>query len=56
MKFLVDAQLPMRFGGWLRQHGHDALHTLDLPLGNRTPDSDVVACAIRDDRIVVIQG
>ncbi len=53
MKFLVDAQLPVRFVGWLRQHGHDALHTLDLPLGNRTPDSDVVACAIRDDRIVV---
>ena len=53
MKFLVDAQLPMSFVGWLRQHGHDALHTLDLPLGNRTPDSDVVACAIRDDRIVV---
>ena len=53
MKFLVDAQLPMRFGGWLRQHGHDAVHTLDLPLGNRTPDSDVVACAIRDEWIVV---
>lgn len=35
------------------QHGHDALHTLDLPLGNRTPDADIVACAIRDNRIVV---
>ncbi|MCC6706911.1 MAG: DUF5615 family PIN-like protein [Gammaproteobacteria bacterium] len=53
MKFLVDAQLPKRFAQWLTQHGHDALHTLDLPLGNRTPDSDVVACALRDDRIVV---
>ena len=53
MKFLVDAQLPMRFVGWLRLHGHDAVHTLDLPLGNRTPDSDVVACAMREDRIVV---
>ena len=53
MKFLVDAQLPMRFAGWLRQHGHDAVHTLDLPLGNRTPDSDIVECAVRDNRIVV---
>ena len=53
MKFLIDAQLPRRLGGWLRERGHDALHTLDLPLGNRTPDSDVVAFAIRDDRIVV---
>ncbi|MBV5289912.1 MAG: DUF5615 family PIN-like protein [Pelodictyon phaeoclathratiforme] len=30
MKFLVDAQLPRRFCDWLRQRGHDALHTLDL--------------------------
>lgn len=56
MKFLIDAQLPMRFVGWLRRHGHDTLHTLDLPLGNRTPDSDVVACVIRDDRIVVTKN
>ena len=53
MKFLVDGQLPVRFVGWLKQHGHDALHTLHLPLGNRTPDAEVVACAVRDDRIVV---
>ena len=53
MKFLVDAQLPRRLAGWLKQHGHDALHTLDLPLGNRTPDADVVSWALRDDRIVV---
>ena len=30
MRFLVDAQLPMRFVGWRRQHGHDAIHTLDF--------------------------
>ena len=36
MKFLVDAQLPRRFVGWLAEAGHDALHTLDLSLGNRT--------------------
>ena len=53
MKFLVDAQLPIRFVGWRKRHGHDAVHTVDLPLGNRTPDSDLVACAKRDDRIVV---
>jgi predicted nuclease of predicted toxin-antitoxin system len=53
VKFLIDAQMPMRLVGWLRQHGHDTLHTLDLPLGNRTPDSEVVARATRDGRIVV---
>jgi predicted nuclease of predicted toxin-antitoxin system len=53
VKFLIDAQLPMRLVGWLRQHGHDALHTLDMPLGNRTSDSDVIEWAKREDRIVV---
>jgi predicted nuclease of predicted toxin-antitoxin system len=33
MKFLVDAQLPRRLTYRLREAGHDALHTLDLPAG-----------------------
>lgn len=37
MKFLVDAQLPMRVCAWLAEAGHDAIHTLDLVHGNRTP-------------------
>ena len=45
MKFLVDAQLPRRFAGWLREAGHDARHTLELPLGNRTPDHALVELA-----------
>lgn len=53
MKFLIDAQLPRRFAVWLNEAGHDARHTLDLPLGNRTPDSDVIACAMREVRVVV---
>jgi len=48
MKFLIDAQLPRRMAGWLIQAGHDALHTLDLPAGNRTSDAEVIACAMRD--------
>lgn len=43
MKFLVDAQLPKRFANWLNEAGHDALHTLDLPSKNLTPDHEVVA-------------
>ena len=38
MKFLVDAQLPRRLVYRLQEAGHEAIHTLDLPLGNRTPD------------------
>lgn len=53
MKFLVDAQLPLRLGRWLKERGHDALHTLELPLGNRTPDTGIVALAAHENRIVV---
>ncbi len=53
MKFLVDAQLPRRFCNWLRENGHDALHTLDLESGNRTPDSEIMLIADRDGRVVV---
>lgn len=53
MRFLVDAQLPRRLALRLAQAGHDALHTLDLPDGNRTPDAALTALADREDRIVV---
>lgn len=53
MKFLVDAQLPRRLSNWLRDQGYDALHTLDLPEGNRTQDAEVVRIADREDHIVV---
>ena len=38
MKFLIDAQLPQRLAAQLRQAGLEAIHTLDLPGGNRTTD------------------
>ncbi|HEY6096339.1 MAG TPA: DUF5615 family PIN-like protein [Gallionellaceae bacterium] len=53
MKFLIDAQLPRRFANWLNEAGHDALHTLDLPKKNRTTDSELIARATRDGRIVI---
>lgn len=53
MRFLVDAQLPQRFAAWLRDQGHDALHTLDLPEGNRTTDATITAISGRQGRIVV---
>ena len=37
MKFIVDAQLPRRLVNELAAAGHEVVHTLDLPLGNRTP-------------------
>jgi predicted nuclease of predicted toxin-antitoxin system len=53
MRFLVDAQLPRRVASWLGSHGHDAIHTLDLPTGNRTTDEAILDFADRYQRIVV---
>ncbi len=53
MRFLIDAQLPLKLTQWLRQHGHDSRHTLELPAGNRTTDAEIVACAVTEGRIVV---
>lgn len=53
MRFLIDAQLPRRFSDWLAEAGHDALHTLDLPLKNKTSDTEIIARAKQDGRIVV---
>lgn len=53
MNFLVDAQLPRRIAWLLREQGHDALHTLDLPEGNRTTDAAIVELSVREGRVVV---
>jgi predicted nuclease of predicted toxin-antitoxin system len=53
MNFLVDAQLPRRMTGWLIAAGCDALHTLDLPDGNRTTDEQINDVADREQRVVV---
>lgn len=53
MNFLVDAQLPRRMAAWLTAAGYNAIHTLDLPNGNRTPDEQVIKVAERDQRVVV---
>jgi predicted nuclease of predicted toxin-antitoxin system len=50
---LIDAQLPRRMATWFAAAGCDALHTLDLPDANRTSDTDVIAAAERDGRVVI---
>jgi hypothetical protein len=51
MRFLVDAQLPRNLCTWLNGLEHDARHTLDLPLQNKTPDQQIVEIAERENRI-----
>jgi len=53
MKFLVDAQLPRRLSLRLCALGHDAMHTLDLPLGNRTPDRVIERLSMSGERVVI---
>lgn len=53
MKFLVDAQLPPRLAQMLSDVGHDAVHTINLPQGNRTPDATVASICTREGRILI---
>ena len=53
MKFLVDAQLPARLARFLSKGGHDALHTTDLPDGNRTTDARIAELTDDQGRVVV---
>jgi predicted nuclease of predicted toxin-antitoxin system len=53
MRFLVDAQLPRRLVSRLRDAGHEATHTLDLPLGNSTPDYVINELSIHEGYIVI---
>ena len=53
MKFVVDAQLPRRLARELAAAGHDAIHTSDFPAANRSLDKEIVARAMRENRIVV---
>lgn len=53
MKVLIDAQLPRRLCSWLAEAGSVAIHTLDLPDGNETTDSEICRLARDEERIVV---
>jgi predicted nuclease of predicted toxin-antitoxin system len=53
VKFLVDAQLPVRLALLLNRAGHEAIHTSDLPNGNASTDAQVVEIADAEDRVVV---
>lgn len=53
MKFLIDAQLPRSLAKFLCSKGHDAIHTLELPHGNDTTDSEINQVSIAEERVVI---
>lgn len=53
MKFLIDAQLPRSLKQLFIEKGYDYIHTLDLALGNHTPDKSINQISIKEKRIVI---
>lgn len=53
MKVLIDAHLPRRMAEWFARVGCDAIHTLDLPAGNRSTDQEISSIAEKDQRILI---
>ena len=52
MKFLVDNQLPAAVARWLGSKGHDAVHVLDVGLG-QAEDRHLWQLALSQGRIMV---
>lgn len=53
MKFLVDAQLPVRLANFLQASGYDTLHTRDLPEQNTTSDTQINNISLEQERVVI---
>src|SRR5664280_2477620 len=53
MNYLVDAHLPRHLALLLREHGYDAIHTMDLADGNRTTDSRINEISEIELRVVI---
>ncbi len=53
MKFIVDAQLPVKLAVALTAAGHDAVHTLNLPDKNRSSDLYITRLADSEGRVII---
>ncbi|MBK8039937.1 MAG: DUF5615 family PIN-like protein [Verrucomicrobiaceae bacterium] len=53
MKFLLDAHLPPGLKRVFASAGHDAMHTMDLPLQNASKDGVLNALSMSEQRVVV---
>lgn len=53
MNVIVDAQLPVRLCEFLTSKGVNVVHTSQLPLKNKTSDTEIVRIAQSQNRIVI---
>jgi predicted nuclease of predicted toxin-antitoxin system len=55
MKFIIDAQLPVRLKNWLTAQGYDSIHTDEIALEtHKEPtDSEIAELALQENRTVI---
>lgn len=53
MKFVVDAQLPIRLKSWMISKGFDVVHAIDLPNKEFSTDREISSFADAEQRIVI---
>ena len=55
MKFIVDAQLPIRLKNWLTSQGFDSIHTDEIAIETQKEpkDSEIAEIALQENRIVI---
>lgn len=53
MRFLIDAQLPASLVVLLQSHGHDSIHTDNLPNKESSTDLEIRKLADSEGRIVI---
>ncbi len=53
MIFIIDAHLPRVIVGQIEALGHEAIHTSDLEMGNKTPDEAINELAVERMATVV---
>lgn len=53
MKFLIDAQLPPSLKEVFISKGYYCIHTLDLDLGNNTPDKLINELSIKEKLVLI---
>ena len=53
MKFLIDAQLPLALAHFIRWNETECLHVCDLPLKDRTPDSEIRRICLQEGYILI---
>ncbi len=53
MKVIVDSQLPKLLAIILSELGHESIHTINLPNGDESSDTETINYSLENDLIVI---